>query len=78
MKRTITSNKLFNTMKTATVIDTKTHRLLMGNEAMGRGLIEAGVSLAASYPGHAGLGDSDRGGGLCQGRRGCTSTPSGR
>ena len=23
----------------------------MGNEAMGRGLIEAGVSLAASYPG---------------------------
>ena len=38
-------------MKTATAIDTKTHRLLMGNEAMARGLIEAGVSLAASYPG---------------------------
>ena len=32
-------------------MDTKTQRLLMGNEAMGRGLIEAGVSLAASYPG---------------------------
>ncbi len=26
-------------------------RLLLGNEAMGRGLVEAGVSLAASYPG---------------------------
>ena len=38
-------------MKTATLIDTKTQRLLMGNEAMARGLIESGVSLAASYPG---------------------------
>ena len=38
-------------MKTATLLNTKTHRLLMGNEAMARGLIEAGVSLAASYPG---------------------------
>ncbi len=27
------------------------HRILMGNEAMGRGLVEAGVTLAASYPG---------------------------
>jgi indolepyruvate ferredoxin oxidoreductase, alpha subunit len=26
-------------------------RILMGNEAMGRGIVEAGVSLAASYPG---------------------------
>ena len=26
-------------------------RLLMGNEAMGRGIVEAGVTLAASYPG---------------------------
>ena len=25
--------------------------ILMGNEAMGRGLVEAGVTLAASYPG---------------------------
>ena len=29
----------------------KNQRLLMGNEALARGLIEAGVSLAASYPG---------------------------
>ncbi len=26
-------------------------RILMGNEAMARGLVEAGVTLAASYPG---------------------------
>jgi hypothetical protein len=26
-------------------------RILMGNEAIGRGIVEAGVSLAASYPG---------------------------
>ncbi len=26
-------------------------RILMGNEAMGRGIVEAGVTLAASYPG---------------------------
>jgi indolepyruvate ferredoxin oxidoreductase, alpha subunit len=38
-------------MKTATIIDSQTPRLLMGNEAMARGFIEAGVSLAASYPG---------------------------
>jgi indolepyruvate ferredoxin oxidoreductase alpha subunit len=31
--------------------DGSAYRLLMGNEAMGRGLIEGGVSLAASYPG---------------------------
>jgi indolepyruvate ferredoxin oxidoreductase alpha subunit len=31
--------------------ETKTHRILMGNEAIGRGLIEFGCSLAASYPG---------------------------
>ncbi len=31
--------------------ETDTHRILMGNEAIGRGLIEAGVTLAASYPG---------------------------
>ena len=29
----------------------ETHCILMGNEAIGRGLVEAGVSLAASYPG---------------------------
>ena len=38
-------------MKTNNSIDTETHRILMGNEAIGRGLVEAGVSLAASYPG---------------------------
>ena len=38
-------------MRAETLIDTQNHRLLMGNEAMARGLIEAGVSLAASYPG---------------------------
>ena len=32
------------------LIDQK-NRILMGNEAMGRGLVEAGVTLAASYPG---------------------------
>ena len=26
-------------------------RILMGNEALGRGIVEAGVTLAASYPG---------------------------
>jgi len=28
-----------------------TQRILMGNEALGRGIVEAGVTLAASYPG---------------------------
>ena len=27
------------------------HRILMGNEAMGRGIVECGCTLAASYPG---------------------------
>jgi indolepyruvate ferredoxin oxidoreductase alpha subunit len=31
--------------------DSDTQRILMGNEAIGRGLIESGVTLAASYPG---------------------------
>jgi indolepyruvate ferredoxin oxidoreductase alpha subunit len=31
--------------------DKKQQRILMGNEAMARGLVEAGVTLAASYPG---------------------------
>ncbi len=31
--------------------DTSSQSLLMGNEAMGRGLVEQGVTLAASYPG---------------------------
>jgi indolepyruvate ferredoxin oxidoreductase, alpha subunit len=31
--------------------ETHQSRILMGNEAMGRGLVEAGCSLAASYPG---------------------------
>ena len=26
-------------------------RILMGNEALGRGIVEAGVTLVASYPG---------------------------
>jgi len=31
---------------------TKTQqRILMGNEALGRGIVEAGCTLAASYPG---------------------------
>ncbi len=38
-------------MKTKNSKDTETQRILMGNEAIGRGLVEAGVSLAASYPG---------------------------
>ena len=38
-------------MKTKNSKDTDTQRILMGNEAIGRGLVEAGVSLAASYPG---------------------------
>jgi indolepyruvate ferredoxin oxidoreductase, alpha subunit len=33
------------------LLTNQTQRILMGNEAMGRGLVEAGVSLAASYPG---------------------------
>ena len=32
-------------------MDKDNQRILMGNEAMGRGIVEAGVSLAASYPG---------------------------
>ena len=32
-------------------------RILMGNEAMGRGIVEAGVTLAASYPGTPASGD---------------------
>jgi indolepyruvate ferredoxin oxidoreductase alpha subunit len=32
-------------------MDKNQHRILMGNEAMGRGIVEAGVTLAASYPG---------------------------
>ena len=31
--------------------DEPAQRLLMGNEAMGRGIVEAGCTLAASYPG---------------------------
>jgi indolepyruvate ferredoxin oxidoreductase, alpha subunit len=32
-------------------------RILMGNEALGRGIVEAGVTLAASYPGTPASGD---------------------
>ena len=32
-------------------MEQKTHRILMGNEALARGLVESGVTLAASYPG---------------------------
>lgn len=38
-------------METNKLKNQNTHRILMGNEAIGRGLVEAGVSLAASYPG---------------------------
>ena len=38
-------------MKTKTLSNFETPCLLLGNEAIGRGLLEAGVSLAASYPG---------------------------
>ena len=41
-------------------------RILMGNEAMGRGLVEAGVTLAASYPGTPASEILPGGGGLCQ------------
>jgi len=37
--------------------DADTQRILMGNEAMGRGIVEAGASLAASYPGTPASGD---------------------
>ena len=32
-------------------LEENNQRILMGNEALGRGIVEAGVSLAASYPG---------------------------
>ena len=38
-------------MESQTVKRVDNNRLLMGNEAMGRGLVECGVTLAASYPG---------------------------
>jgi indolepyruvate ferredoxin oxidoreductase alpha subunit len=38
-------------METKKLKNQDTQRILMGNEAMGRGLVEAGVTLAASYPG---------------------------
>jgi len=38
-------------MTSEKVPDLTSFRLLMGNEAIGRGLVEAGVTLAASYPG---------------------------
>src|SRR5574340_1178031 len=38
-------------MKEGTLKNINTHRILMGNEAIARGLVEAGVTLAASYPG---------------------------
>ncbi len=38
-------------MESESLKDKKLQRILMGNEAMARGLIEAGVTLAASYPG---------------------------
>jgi len=34
-----------------TSITIDNQRILMGNEALGRGIVEAGVTLAASYPG---------------------------
>ena len=38
-------------MQTKTLIKNDNQRILMGNEALGRGIVEAGVTLAASYPG---------------------------
>jgi TPP-dependent indolepyruvate ferredoxin oxidoreductase alpha subunit len=38
-------------MQTKTSMNIDNQRILMGNEALGRGIVEAGVSLAASYPG---------------------------
>jgi indolepyruvate ferredoxin oxidoreductase, alpha subunit len=38
-------------MQTKKSININNQRILMGNEALGRGIVEAGVSLAASYPG---------------------------
>ena len=38
-------------MESESLKEPKQHRILMGNEAMARGLVEAGVTLAASYPG---------------------------
>jgi len=38
-------------MQTKKSINIDNQRILMGNEALGRGIVEAGVTLAASYPG---------------------------
>ena len=38
-------------MQTKTSLNIDNQRILMGNEPMGRGIVEAGVTLAASYPG---------------------------
>ncbi len=38
-------------METEGLKDKQDQRILLGNEAMGRGLVECGVTLAASYPG---------------------------
>jgi len=38
-------------MEHQTLKKTSNHRILMGNEAIGRGLVESGCTLAASYPG---------------------------
>ena len=65
-------------MKAETLLNTKTHRILMGNEAMGRGLVEAGVSLAASYPGTPASEILAAVVAFAKEDRGPTSTPSGR
>jgi TPP-dependent indolepyruvate ferredoxin oxidoreductase alpha subunit len=38
-------------MQTKNLINIDDQRILMGNEALGRGIVEAVVTLAASYPG---------------------------
>jgi indolepyruvate ferredoxin oxidoreductase alpha subunit len=38
-------------MKTSTLQDICDNRILMGNEAMGRGIVEAGATVVTSYPG---------------------------
>jgi TPP-dependent indolepyruvate ferredoxin oxidoreductase alpha subunit len=38
-------------MQTKKSINIDNQRILMGNEALGRGIVEAGVALAASYRG---------------------------
>ncbi len=42
-------------MTSSNNVDRTPQRILMGNEAMGRGIVECGCTLAASYPGTPGF-----------------------